>query len=114
MVGEDSSEDFGGKARRRSSRLAQSQARYKKKSIRYPVEEVDEDSSSNNSGSREEENISKSKKDEGNEEEEKSFNSGNILMQDTQTQVLDGEERNTETTHVLASFSLKPNFFVMR
>ena len=54
--------------------------------------------------------MSKSKKDEG-MEEEKCFNSGNVSMQDTQTQALDGEERNTETTHVSTSFSLKPITF---
>ena len=32
-------------------------------------------------------------------------------MDDTQTQVSDGKERNTETTHVSASFSLKPITF---
>ena len=70
VIGEDSSEDTGGKARRRFGRLAKSQARYKQKSIRYPVEE---DSSGNNSDRREEEDISNSKKDEGNEEGEKNL-----------------------------------------
>ena len=54
--------------------------------------------------------MSKSRKEEG-KEEEKSFNSENISMQDTHNQGLEGEERVTETTHISASFSLKPISF---
>ena len=71
--GEDSEEETGDKVRRRSGRLAQSQARCKQKSIRHSVEEVEEDSFEKNNDGREEEDNSNSKKDDGKEEVDNFF-----------------------------------------
>lgn len=94
-------EEGGGKGRRRSGKLAKSQARYKQKSNRFRVKEAEEESFENNDREREDENNSDSKREKGKVEKEKSENSiDNAQMSVGNTH---GNAITTETTHILVS-----------
>ena len=97
------SEEEGGNCRRRSGRLAKSQARYKQKANRFRVEEAEEENSKNNERELEEEKHSNSKREKENEEKEKSENS----IDNTQVSPI----KTIETTHVSTNFTLQPITF---
>jgi Mg-chelatase subunit ChlI len=112
---EDSQEEAGSKARRRSSRI--SQARHKQKSNRFWVEEVNEESSDNNKKEDREEDEEEEKEEVG-----KSMNSEDNYVDNIQTQVSAGnksmpitlceESRKMDTSPITISSLAKDNLMV--
>ena len=95
---EGSEEEEGEMGRRRSGRLAKSQARFKQKAKRFRVEEEEEDVSGDN--------------ERGTEEELSGSKAGRASVEKESTEISDGSawrslDNSTATTHVSANFSLQ-------